>query len=138
VQTTGGAGSGFLPATTVDEFVDDALSRLTIHGPAADVAAAILTAARSGPAAAAAAVREAEALCADDQFTTWTALCRLVSDLPEAAPVARQIKTEWRRLCLPERQAAWTARPEGRHVATDAAPGDRFSPGVPDYMKLRR
>jgi hypothetical protein len=132
VQTGGGAGTGFLPAATLGEFLDDALVRMTVRGPVADVVATIVTAARSGAAAAAAAVCKVRQLGEHDQFTAYTVLAGLSSDLPEAAQVLREVRAEWKRLRLP------VVRPSGApqlerpgYVATNAPPGTGYSPGFP-------
>jgi hypothetical protein len=110
VQVDGGAGTGFLAATTVGEFADDVIAR-TASGPVGDAVATIMTAAQSGAPAAAAAVCKVRALREHDQFTVWTFLDRLSSPLPDVTRVLQEVRAEWARLDLPVRQPSRAAFP---------------------------
>jgi hypothetical protein len=84
-------GFGYLPATSVSEWADDAVARQPLNPPGR-VLVLVLEAARQGADAAAAAVAVlAPRLNTWDQWAAYQAIGRLPSDLPEAARIVREI-----------------------------------------------
>lgn len=126
------------PAATLSEWVDDRISQTPPGNPVGETMIIIMEAGRGGPRTAAAAVAAAGKLRDWDQFFLWSSLASLNSSLTDVDPVLTAIRLEWRRLKL---QATVPTTPmiieKTRPKFTTAFP-DGYSPGVPEYMKVKR
>jgi hypothetical protein len=127
----------FKKPADLGEWVDDQQCRCPARTWVGDYLIVLYESFRHGQAAALAMVEDARRLHLHDAYGAWMALKAATSDLAEVADLLRVVRAAWEQAGLQrDRPAAWSHRGEtGRYLTNYDAPGELFSPSVPESMK---